>query len=62
MDYLPVLDESHYSQAGRQPCPASSDSSQKPDLDHWPEPCTLSEKKERDLEGLLFDDSCLFVS
>jgi len=41
--------------------PLSLDSSQKPIL-LWLEPYTLVEEKDHDLDGYLFDDSCLRVS
>jgi hypothetical protein len=62
MEYPPVSNSSHHSQADSQLRPTSLDSSQKPVLNHWLEPCTLVEKKDHDLDGYLFDDSCLFVS
>ena len=62
MENLPVSNPSHCPQANRNPLPKSLVSSQKPVLNHWPEPYTLAEKKDHDLDGYLFDDSCLFVS
>ena len=62
MQYSPVSELSHRPQADSHPCPASLASSQKPILNHWPEPYTLAEKKDNDLDGYLFDDTCLRVS
>jgi hypothetical protein len=59
----PLSDPPHQPQPDCKPCPTSIDLSQKPILIHWLEPYTLVEKKKRrDLDGYLFDDSCLFLS
>jgi hypothetical protein len=58
----PIFDHSHHLQSDSKRCQASEDFSQKPVLSSWPEPCTLIDEKDHDLDGYLFDDSCLFVA
>jgi hypothetical protein len=62
LENLPVSNQSDLLLANSKPCPPWLISGQKPVLNHWPEPYTLVEKKENDLDGYLFEDSCLFVS
>jgi hypothetical protein len=62
MQYLPPLQPIHEPKANRRPRLDSLDSSQEFSLDHLVEVLTLVEKEECDLDGYVFDDSCLFVS
>jgi hypothetical protein len=54
--------EPHRTQAESKPGPTLLDSSQKPVLHLRLESFIIMERKDHDLDGYLFDDSCLFLS
>jgi hypothetical protein len=62
MQYSPVLEPVSPVQAESKPRLTSHDSGQECSLEHWLEVYRLVEKEEFDLDGYVFDDSCLFVS
>lgn len=62
MQDTPVLEPALRPQAESRPCPTSFDSSHECSLEHWLEVYRLVEKEDFDLDGYVFDDSCLFVS
>jgi len=62
MQYSPILDVVPRAEAESKPRLTSHDSGHECSLDHWLEVYTLVEKEDLDLEGYVFDDSCLFVS
>ena len=57
-----VLEPVSRAQAESKPRPTSHDSGHECSLEHWLEVYKLVEKAEIDLDGYVFDDSCLFVS
>lgn len=62
MQYSPVLEPVSRAQTESKPRLTSHDSGQECSLDHWLEVYRLVEKEDFDLDGYVFDDSCLFVS
>jgi len=57
-----VLEPIHTVQVDSKPRLTSHDSGHECSLEHWLEVCKLVEKEDFDLDGYVFDDSCLFVS
>jgi len=62
MEYSPVLELNPPVQAERKPRLTSHDSGQECSIEHWLEVYKLVEKANSDLDGYVFEDSCLFVS
>ena len=62
MQYLPLLQAIQQPNEQAKPRLCSHDCSHEFSLEHLVEVITLVEKEEFDLEGYVFDDSCLFVS
>jgi hypothetical protein len=62
MQYAPVAEPVRRLQAESRPSLTSYDSGQECSLEHWLEVYKLVEKAEFDMDGYVFDDSCLFVS
>jgi hypothetical protein len=62
MQCLPLFQPVPQVKAQVRPSLNSLDCSHEFSLDHLLEVITLVEKEEFDLEGYVFDDSCLFVS
>jgi hypothetical protein len=62
MQNSPVLEPVPTAQAESKPRPMSHDSGQECSLEHLLAVYKLVEKEDFDLEGYVFDDSCLFVS
>lgn len=59
---LPLLQPTKQPEAQARPRLDSHDCSHEFSLDHLLEVITLVEKEEFDVDGYVFDDSCLFVS
>lgn len=62
MQYSSVLEPVPRAQAESKPRLTSHDSGHECSLEHWLEVVQLVEKEDLDLDGYVFDDSCLFVS
>jgi len=62
VQYSTVLDPVRRPQAESKPRLKSFDSSHEFSPEHWLEVCKLVEREDFDLDGYVFDDSCLFVS
>jgi hypothetical protein len=62
MQYSPVLEPVPRAQTEGKPRLTSHDSGQECSIEHWLEVVKLVEKADLDLDGYVFDDSCLFVS
>ncbi|MGA7342994.1 MAG: hypothetical protein WBE72_05520 [Terracidiphilus sp.] len=62
MQCSPVLEPVSRVQTESKPRLTSHDSGHEFSLDHWLEVYQLVEKEEFELEGYVFDESCLFIS
>jgi hypothetical protein len=62
MQYSSVSEPAIRPQAQNRPRLTSLDSSQECSLEHWLELYKLVEKEDFNLDGYVFDDSCLLIS
>lgn len=62
MQYSPALASPQFLHALQRPPLKSLDSGQECSLDHWLEVAWLVEHEEDELQGYVFDDSCLLLS
>ena len=62
VQYLSVSEPVHPPQATSKPRLTSLDSGQECSLEHWLAVCKLVEREDIELEGYVFDETCLHVS